>query len=136
MNEINSENHRKNTIFSRLYSRTLWIPKDLTKEWENNPREVINIVTSTIYKDQNVTRTKLLIWVSIYYIHTMDMSNIMPSDECSKKYVELIYTNIFWNKLRHLKTWIPLFDLNTVEETASFLKTPYFKLMNFPLKDL
>ena len=30
------------------------------KEWENNPREVINIVTSTIYKDQNITRTKLL----------------------------------------------------------------------------
>lgn len=30
------------------------------KKWDNNPRNVTNIVTSTIYQDQNITRTKLL----------------------------------------------------------------------------
>lgn len=30
------------------------------KKWDNNPRNVINIVTLTMYQDQNIARTKLL----------------------------------------------------------------------------
>lgn len=58
------------------------------------------------------------------------MSNIMPSDECSKNCVELIYTNIIWNVCEALE------DLNVLKKLLHSWKLHILNWRIFLLKGL